>query len=174
VKLELITPPSSLPISLESVKSYLKVLDDLQDAEIELMIEANLAHAENITNQTLRGETTYKLTLECFPTEPLKLPKNPLITIEKIEYLDSDEEMTLLPEEKYNADNTTIPSTIEFLQVPPTTCVEITFVAGYEKLPKEVELWLKVKVLEEFDKLPESERSSYIDRLLDSMRIIPI
>jgi uncharacterized phiE125 gp8 family phage protein len=174
MKLELISKPSALPITLESIKNYIKVLDDLQDSEIELIAGANLIRAEDITNLTLLGLTTYKWTL--FNNFPLttSMPKSPLESITKIEYLDDNGEMQLLTEDKYNADNTTIPGTLVFLQVPPTTKVEITFVAGFFNLPKEVELWLKVIVLEDFDHLPDAEKSKHIDRMLDSLRIIPI
>ena len=173
MKLELISKPSTLPITLESIKSYIKVLDTLQDNEIELIARANLTRAENITNLTLVGLSSYKLTLFSFPPT-ISMPKSPLESITKIEYLDANGEMQLLTEDKYNADNTTIPATLVFLQVPPTTKVEITFISGFETLPKEVELWLKVKTLEDFDHLPDAERTKHIDRMLDSLRIIPI
>jgi len=172
MKLEKIEEPTVLPVPLQSIKEYLKVLDDEQDEQIELMAWSYLQHAENITNLTLKGVTTYKVTLNSL--RKLSFPKNPLISVEKVEYQDIGGDLQLLNEGKYNVDNTTVPGTIEFLQVPPSTHVEVTFKAGYETLPKEVELWLKVKVLEEFDKTPEAECSKHIDSMLNSLRIIPV
>ena len=172
MKLIILEAPIALPLDIEVLKSYLKVLDDDQDATIEMIAKANISRAEDITNLVLAGITRFELTLDSFVN--FKFPKNPLVEVEKVEYLDADGLYKLLDEGKYDANNTITPATMEFYQVPSSTSVRIFFKAGFEEIVNKILLWLNVKVYEDFYNLPKTERSAHIDNYLESLRIIPL
>jgi len=80
---------------------------------------------------------------------------------------------------KYEAENRTVPGTLEFFQVPTTTKVIVTFKTGYDVLPSAIESWLKVEVSTLYEHREQVvvgatvTKNNYVDRLLDSFRIIP-
>ena len=175
--IKLITPPTTLPVDLEKVKQFIRVVGDDDNAQIELMIKTALSRAEDITNLALQGVSRYELELESF--ENISFPKSPLVEVEKIEYL-KDGVLVELESSKYVAENRVTPGTLEFLQTPPTTKVIVTFTAGYEQLPSAIESWLNVEVSTLYEHREQVvvgasvEKNNYVDRLLDSFRIIPI
>lgn len=187
MKLELITPPATLPVSLDSVKNYLRVLDDHQDSEIELMIKTAIKRAEDITNRQLGGVATFRLYLDCFPAS-IHLPKAPLRSVKRVAYKTLDNTEMELEADEWWVDDKATPATICFkirtvndLSDKPNSII-VEFEAGYNKLPIEVESWVKVQVAtiyEHREKFVVGANISefgnrYIDNLLDSLRIIPI
>lgn len=176
MKLKLITPPATLPVDLEAVKQFIRVVGDEDNAQIELMIKTALSRAEDITNLTLQGVSRYELELDGF--ENISFPKSPLIEVEKVEYL-KDGALVELESSKYVAENRVVPGTLEFLQTPSSTKVIVTFTAGYEQLPSAIESWLNVEVSTLYEHREQIvvgasvEKNNYVDRLLDSFRIIP-
>ena len=184
MKLELITPPLSLPISLESVKEFLRVIDNDQDSTIESMIKVAIKHAENITNRQLGGIATFVLYVDSW--EDVRLPKSPTISIEKVEYRDSDEQLLELDSDMYLLDRHATPAVVHFFDEMDISSkpnpISITFTAGYETLPVEVEQYIKAQVATMYEHREKfvvgasiaEFGSKYIDNLLDSLRIIPI
>jgi len=176
MKLTLITPPTTLPVNLEEVKQFIRVVGNEDDAQIELMINSSLSRAEDITNLTLRGVSVYELELEGFKN--IKFPKNPLLKVEKIEY-EKEGAMVLLGNDKYYAESRTTPGTLEFVQTPNSSKVVVTFKAGFQTLPSAIESWLKVEVSTLYEHREQVvvgatvTKNNYVDRLLDSFRIIP-
>ena len=178
MKLTTILAPTVLPVELESVKNFCRVLDNDEDAQVELMIRTALHRAEDITNLTLNGVTTFKVALDGFKN--FKFPKNPLLSVEKIEYIDSENSRQELSIIYYDVDETVIPGICVFKNTPPSSYVEVTFKAGYVKLPPAIESWLNVEVSTLYEhreqvvvgaSVAENKR---VDRLLDSFRIIPV
>lgn len=86
--LTLVTAPALEPVTLAEVKTHLRVEHDLENALIESLITAARNFVENFTRRALI-EQSWKLTLDQFPCWEIYLPKPPLISITKIEYLNS-------------------------------------------------------------------------------------
>lgn len=177
MKLRTIQAPLVLPVDLNSVKDFCRVLDDDEDAQIELMMKTALGRAEDITNLTLQGVTEYEFELDGF--RDFKFPKSPLLDVVSIHYL-QDGEMAELSIANYIEDNRNIPGTLEFLNVPTTSKVLVIFRAGYVKLPPQIESWLNVEVSTLYEHREQIvvgasvAINSRVDRLLDSFRIIPV
>ena len=177
MKLKQLIAPTSLPVSLESLKNFLRVLDSEQDEQIVILAKSSIKRAENITNRQLAGVATFVLYLDGFDT--ITLPKSPLIEVEKIEYLDKNKFVQTLEDENYEIDDKATPAIIKILSIPSSfiggyNTVGVTFRSGYESIPSEVEAWIKINVNYDFYQMPISERSVFIDNALDSLRIVPI
>ncbi len=173
--LTILTPPPTPPYSLDRIKNYLRVLDTHQDEQIELLAKAHLLKAEEITNLVLQGVTEFKWTIDG-GFRDLILPKNPVTEIVKIEYIDTlgDVQEFDLNNMQYSfpLDATKSPFTIFFKgDLPYATEIIITFRAGFASLDSRVEMWLNAKIGEDYDGLTDKEKSRYIDRMLDSLRV---
>jgi len=178
MKLKQLIAPTSLPVSLESLKNFLRVLDSEQDEQIVILAKSSIKRAENITNRQLAGVATFVLYLDGF-APIITLPKSPLIEVEKIEYLDKNKFVQTLEDENYEIDDKATPAIIKILSIPSSfiggyNTVGVTFRSGYESIPSEVEAWIKINVNYDFYQMPISERSVFIDNALDSLRIVPI
>jgi len=173
--LKILTPPSILPYSLANIKQYLRVLDNHQDYQINLMAQSYLLKAEEITNLVLQGVTEFEWRVEG-GFRDLILPKNPVTEIVKVEYVDNSDVT-----KDFSLDNveysftlgvTKTPFTLNFEgDIPLAKEIIVTFKAGFKILDSRVEMFLNAKVGEEYDGLADAERSGYIDRMLDSLRV---
>ena len=173
--LTILTPPSTPPYSLDNVKEYLRVLDDHQDYQINLMAKAYLSKAEEITNLVLKGVTEFEWRVDG-GFRDLILPENPVTEIVKIEYIDSDNAIQEFPlsnmEYSFPLGATKTPFKILFNgTLPNAKKLIITFKAGFVSIDSRVEMFLNAKVGEEYDGLADAERSIYTDRMLDSLRV---
>lgn len=142
-------------LSLTDAKSFMRILDNNSDDDIKKFINAAIKEAEEVTNRKLVS-ATFELYLESFTSE-ITLPKNPIKSIAKVEYMDLDgvyQEMSTSNYffyEEYEVGKILInvlPSTAQHKKA-----VKITFDCGYaENTPADLVQWLKVRVstLEKF------------------------
>ena len=79
-----IVAPLTEAITTADAKVFLRIMGTQDDALINSMIAQATKHVENIINRQLM-RATYELYTDGFIT---KLPKNPIQSIEKIEYMD--------------------------------------------------------------------------------------
>ena len=173
--LELLESPTETAYSLDNIKSYLRVLNTHQDYQINMMAKAYLLKAEEVTNLVLQGITTFKLTLDG-GFRDLILPKNPVVEILKVEYIDCEGIKKVFALENiefsFPFGATKTPFTLTFNGVlPPAKSIIVTFKAGFSSIDSRVEMFLNAKVGEEYDGLEDGERSKYLDGMLDSLRV---
>ena len=172
--LKLLTPPTEPPYDLNKIKNYLRVLDTHQDDQIKMMADSYLLKSEEITNLVLQGVSTFEYSVDGDFRE-LTLPKNPVTEIVKVEYMEAEikKEFALKNVEySFPLGATKTPFKLNFKgSLPKTNKVTITFKAGFESLDSRVEMFLNAKVAEEYDGLPDNERSKYTDGMLDSLRV---
>jgi len=173
--LKLLTSPLTPVYDLAKIKTYLRVLDDHQNAQIEMMANAYLLKAEEITNLILQGISTFEWSIDG-SFRDLVLPKNPVTEIVEVEYIDNAEEKQTLPlaqvEYSFPLGATKTPFTLFFTgDLPNAKKIILTFKAGFESMDSRVEMYLNAKIAEEYDNLPDNERSKYTDRMLDSLRV---
>lgn len=128
-----------LPVSLEDMKSHLRVDFDAEDLTILGLIEVARDWVETRIGRTLINRT-YTLRRDCFPAGcflELKFP--PLASVTEVRYYDADNTLQTLAAEKYQtiADHF-LSSGLELLpdnEWPTTTirsdAVQVEFVAGY-------------------------------------------
>lgn len=188
MKIELITPPSSLPIDLSKIKSFMRIIGDEDDATITQMLLASINRAEMLTNRQLGGVATFALYLDKMPSySKIKLPKSPLVEVVSVKYIDADEAEQTLDASEYWIDSKATPAELTFVNSakatsPKPNAVTITFKGGYEKIPSEIVSWLSIMTSTMYE---HRERfvvgasvaefsNDYIDGLLDSLRIVPI
>ena len=137
--------PTAEPVTLEEAKEFMRILDTDSDTLISSLIAVCREHVENITNRQL-GVATFELTVSDFIS---KLPKNPIKSIEKIEYMGVDGNYLTLDSSTYYMYERHGIGYISYSEVPNILehqkAVKITFIAGYELVPEAIKQYIKVK-----------------------------
>ena len=134
---KMISPPATYPVTVAQAKAHLRVVDDDEDALIELLLASATRHAEQFLGRRLIDQTL-ELTLDEFPLNEIKIPYPPLIEVVSIAYDDGDGNEQTLSTGEYTVDNVSQPGWV----VPvssgswPTTfaginAVRIRYRAGY-------------------------------------------
>lgn len=170
----------NLILSLDVAKSFIKVIDDEEDADIQSFIDSAITEAQDITNRQF-ASATYELYLSEFKRE-IKLPKNPIQEIISIEYLDSsDDYINLDPSSYFLCEDLEI-GIIVFKVIPGVksgrNSIKITFKSGYKSdFPADLRQWLKVRVSTLFEYREELttgvsvSKNNHVDSILQRYRI---
>jgi len=94
--------PSTLPLSLSNVKSFLKVTTNTQDDLISTMIHSVVNYAENFTHREFIVKQ-FRTFRDCLYF-PVELRKSPLVQIDSIQYLDEDNVLQTFTNTNYYSD----------------------------------------------------------------------
>lgn len=130
------TPPALEPLKLSEAKLHLAELANDNDALINSLILVAREYCENETGLALinRG---LKLTLDDFKS-CIEIPKPPLVSVETVEYVDTDGVTQLLADTLYRIDAESSPGRLtpaygeSWPSVRPVTnAVSIKYTAGY-------------------------------------------
>ena len=136
--------PTQEPITIDEAKAFMRILDNEDDLLIGTLISAVREHVENVTNRQLEM-ATFELYASDFVE---KLPKNPISSISKIEYMDENGSYIELGNYylyEHNGAGCISYGTIPTLQ-DHKKAVKITFVSGYESVPEAIKSYMKVKI----------------------------
>ncbi|UTJ05394.1 head-tail connector protein [Arcobacter roscoffensis] len=169
-------------LSLEDAKEFANIVGAHDDKVMSDLIKAAINDAEDITNRQF-ASATYELTLPKF-TQNMRLPKNPIQGVSKIEYMDQDGNYQTLETANYFFYEELEVGTLVFENLPGLKvhpqAVKITFTSGYEtadKFPAMLRQWLKVRVNTLYEHREElvlgtiSTKLGHVDSVLDRYRI---
>ena len=134
------TAPAKEPMTLQEAKDHLRVTFTDDDAYIDPLIPAARKEAEDYMERALVTQT-WELFLDKFPktsSEPILVPRPPLISITSIKYIDGDGAEQTWANTEYKVDEKAAPGRIfpAFDKTWPTprleaNAVTIEFQAGY-------------------------------------------
>lgn len=129
------------PVTLADLKGRIKLTSTADDTQLTGLITAAREFAERVSNRCL-APRQYVETRDSFPypTAPLILPRPPLVSVDKVEYLLDDYTWTTWDASEYWVALNNVPAALQPRKVsgyvyPPTLihtpgCVRITFTAG--------------------------------------------
>lgn len=147
MRIKLVTPPASEPVSLDEAKSQLRVDGDDENDFITGLITAAREHVEQTARRSLITQT-WRLNLDAWPCGPstgsgrgdeIELPKPPLQSVTSVVYKDSVGAQTTLSTAAYIVDTDSEPGRIVLaygqswpsLTLYPANPIQITYVTGY-------------------------------------------
>jgi uncharacterized phiE125 gp8 family phage protein len=177
--IQILTPPSDLPVMRSDVQRHLGVTDDEHDLDIERLIRMA---ANNLTKQAgiALQSTTYMLTMDMFPKRcaVIRLPYPPLQSITTFEHYVDGAPVAL----EEGTDYQIVPGTsnlmpgIGMTMWPGTDtdrvdAINITYVAGYptqDDLPAEAAQYINVSARASYDN-PDGYFPSEIQQGLRSL-----
>ncbi|MGL5724997.1 head-tail connector protein [Cetobacterium sp.] len=179
-----IVAPLSEPLSLEDAKTFMHILENDEDTLIESFISGAREYAENYTNRQLMT-ATFELTNEIIYSG-FALPKNPVQSVTKIEYMDLDGGYQLLDDSHYYVYVENEITKLHINQLPiykqDKRAFKITFIGGYYVVPSGIVAYIRMAVSTMYE-----NRESYVigvsidknanpllDKMLNMFRIQPI
>lgn len=176
--------PTDEPLLLADAKTFMHILETDEDTLIESMIVSAREYAENYTNLQFE-EATYELINSVF-VQDMKLPKNPIKSISKIEYMDTDGSYQILSTDSYYIYGENGISRIHFTDLPSIKddkrAVKITFISGYTTVPSSIVSYIKVLVSTIYENREqyiigvsiETMANPMMIKMLDMYRVTPI
>jgi len=174
----LITPATSLPVSLAEGKSHLRVTHSSHDDLITDLIWAATKEFENRSNLCLTAQTWDLVLSQAEVTSRIGFFKFPVASITSVSYYDGDNASQTTTD--YTLFSNGRPSSIRFdLDSDETPTVydrddsmTIRFVGGYTSLPYDIKQALLARLFRIYENPndPVSERMSYFDKVLQSYR----
>ncbi len=176
--------PTSEPLSVEDAKAFMRILESDDDAQIEAMIKSAREYAENYTNRQF-VEAAFEWTNSVF-IQDLKLPKNPIQSIVKIEYMDTDGVYQILSTDSYYIYGEDGISKVHFSDLPnikdDKRAVKITFISGYATVPESIVSYLKVLVSNIYENREfyvigvsvDKNANPLMNKMLEMYRVQPI
>ncbi|HTT98962.1 MAG TPA: head-tail connector protein [Rhizomicrobium sp.] len=134
MSLQLITPPSVEPVTLDEAKLHLKVDTTDDDALIERLITAARARAEWHTGRAFITQS-WVLWSDCW-AELVEIPLPPLQAVTAVNVYAGDGTATTIDASNYTVDAASQPARVLFGCIPPIAlrainAVSIAFTAGY-------------------------------------------
>lgn len=91
--MKLITPPTVEPVTVSEVKIYAHIDHSVDDALIAQWIKTARILAENYQRRAYY-EQVWELSFDDFPSLPLLIPRPPLVSIDFVQYYETDNTMT--------------------------------------------------------------------------------
>lgn len=97
MSLRLITPPTTLPVTVEEARANGKIEISEDDAFVEGLIRAALSRAERFTGRAFEPQT-WEVTIDLFPDNEIELPFGPVTEVLSVKYTDTlGAEQTMSP-----------------------------------------------------------------------------
>lgn len=140
MRLQQMTSPTALQVSLNALKDHLRIEreDATQDDDLRELLSAAVAYLQDVCHIQLIN-TQYKAYWDRFPScgERLRVPLWPVVTIDSLTYYDTDGVSQTISD--YQSDLVSAPATLRpaiYEVWPDTQCekvnaVTLTFTAGY-------------------------------------------
>lgn len=181
------------PVSVDEVKTHLKIQTTAEDSLIDAYITAARQQCENVIKRSL-VDTQWLLTIDDFYSSHIELPRPPLSTKSTeviITYTDTTGGSTTVSDTAYTVMHQGEPGFVKlnYNEEWPTNVqdsagsVQITYRSGYSTstCPMAIKQWIKIRVgqMMEYrealtDREPQPIPRDFVDGLLDPYRVITI
>ena len=137
MRLQLVTPPTIQPVTVDELKTHCVIDHSLDDDYLSDVLDTAREQVEADTGRAL-VEQTWQLLGSAFPAE-INVPKPPLVAVSSITYIDTDGEEQTLDAADYQVVTTTVGARIKpaagacwpAVQPGHYNGVVVEFVAGY-------------------------------------------
>lgn len=137
------TEPTTEPITLAEAKEHLRITDTNEDSLIESLIKVAREWAEKYENRVYIAQTI-TAHYNCFGSK-MKLPLNPVLSIDSITYIDDSGDEQTLDSSNYELDNYSVPAYVypaynisyPSVRAVPNT-ITIIYTAGYNNDPSDL------------------------------------
>lgn len=147
--LELVTPPTVEPVTVQECKDWMRVTLDDEDTLITDLIAAARGHVEELTGRALLTQT-WDYWLDEFPYCEMDIPRPKIQSVTYIKYLDTSGVLQTLSSSLYTVDTKRSPGRIvpSYGNVWPVAqyvpnAVQVRYIAGYGDEPEDVPTQLR-------------------------------
>lgn len=180
--IKVVTAPTVEPVSLAEAKAHLRILENTDDAYIDVLVKAAREACEHELGRSIAPQTLL-LTLDAFPSGAIMLPRPQVSAIEFVKYLDASGALQTYGSINYWLDNS---GELEHWAMPvsswPTTgsyanAVQVQYQAGWASVPALVKQWILLMISTMYENRESSaeraltQNHHFFDRLLDRYAI---
>ena len=138
MRLRVVTPPASEPVTLAEAKAHLRLEGTEDDTYVSALIQAARQHVEEVCWRGVVTQT-WEAVLECFPdTDAVELRGGNLASITSVTYVDGDGTSQTLSASVYGADTVSVPGrlVLAYNETWPSTreqwdAVRVRYVVGW-------------------------------------------
>ena len=175
---KLVTAATTYPVSVADAKTYCRVSHSNHDTLIEGLIKSATQQFENRSNLAIMPQT-WKLSLnQSEVVERIEIAKYPILGIVSVNYYDDDNTLQSLTNSQrdYISFINGRPCSLILDEVPEVydrdNAMEITFLAGFDDVPSDIEDALKMTVYRMYNHPddPVTDRFSFVDRVIRDHR----
>jgi uncharacterized phiE125 gp8 family phage protein len=187
MRVHVVTPPTSEPITLAEAKSHLRLEGAEDDAYVAALIKAARRHVEETCWRGLVTQTR-EAVLEGFPYGPLELSGGNLGAVLSVAYVDAAGAQQTLRSDTYSADSVSAPGRLLLAygqSWPSTRCqwdaVRVRYTVGWavDAVPEDIKQSLLLLVAQMYEhRVPEVAGVSMgkvafaVDSLLSPYRLV--
>ena len=137
MKIKIITPPTTEPVTLTEVKAHMRVDFSDDDTYITNLIETAREWCESFQNKAYITQTL-EIALDTFPCNEIRLPRPPLTSVTSVKYYDLNDVEATVSTDDYYVDDYAKPGTINLnynkywpkTTLRPTNAVIVRYIAG--------------------------------------------
>jgi uncharacterized phiE125 gp8 family phage protein len=169
------------PLTLQEAKDQVRIYTDELDVQVSDAIREVRKYCEAHTGRCLRTEVTREITFDAWPSEGIRLPWPPLISVESIDYWDADNNDTEFASSNYSAQlSDELYGFIEWapsVSFPDTysrrDAIRVQFKCGYQTrfaVPHQVKRAMKILLSLEFDDVPPAREENARKRAKDMLQ----
>ena len=137
MKIKIITPPATEPVTLTQAKAHMRVDYSTDDTYITSLIQTAREYCESFQNKAYITQTL-EIALDTFPCDEIRLPRPPLASVTSIKYYDLNDVEATVSSSDYFVDTYAEPGTINLnyntywpvTTLRPTNAVIVRYIAG--------------------------------------------
>lgn len=179
-----IVAPLAEPLTLADAKTFMHILETDEDDLISSMIVSTREYVENYIGRQLMT-ATFELINEIIYSG-FRLPKSPLQSITKIEYMDESGTYQLMSTDDYYVYTESEISKLHINQMPTykddKRAFKITFISGYTTVPSSIVSYMKIAVSTMYENREsyvvgvsiDKQANPLLDKMLDMYRVQPL
>jgi uncharacterized phiE125 gp8 family phage protein len=178
--LDLVTAPTSEPVSLADAKHHLRVDITEDDDYIRGLVTGVRLHVERVILQRALITQTWDLYLDAFPAGDLELPYPPVQSVTHVKYTAEGEAQATVSSDDYLVDTYSTPGKIRLQSTavwPGDTLIEVNgvvvrFIAGYGDDDTDVPMTIRQAILLLVGDLYENRENTLIG-VPGSLQVLP-
>lgn len=137
-----------LPVSLAEAKTHLRIAHGDLDSSVQLALESAVNYVEDALGRSLRETETLVQSYGCWPKNPVRFDRQPVVSIVSVYYYDTDDTDTLLASSNYRLLKSTRAAAVmefdaDFSKPSLATrsdSVRITYTAGYSVVGGKIDI----------------------------------
>lgn len=184
MELKLITAPTVEPVTLTTMKAYLRIDGTDSDTLLTSLLAAGRAYAEAFQNRAYLTQT-WEASFDDFPESPFELPRPPLASVTSIKYTNSAGVEATVTSSDYQVDTDSTPGRVALkdgvswpnVTLQPLAGVKVRFVCGNTTASPVSDLVknaIMAYVAYFYDNPTGTEVPPWIKALLNLERLVPV
>ncbi|MBV1758133.1 MAG: head-tail connector protein [Dethiosulfatibacter sp.] len=179
MKIRVKTQPTTEPVSVSTVKEYLRIDGTFSDTQLSSLITAGRQMAENFTNISI-AEQVIELAFDHYPPNAISLPKGPIKSVDAITLTDVDGVTSSVLTSSYVIDYFDSRIVKKASAVHPVVTLQesngfvVEYTAGFDEVPEAIKEAIILYIKGQYDCVPAEEYINSFKTLLYPYKVVSV